>query len=118
MKTRALSSYSINVTWSEIQASKTYGVIVSYKVTYTRKDGQGSVKVVVTSEKTALLLGLASYVDYDIKVAGGTIKGFGVNSSKVTEKTLPSSKLISCSIFTKTNLHTKFLKHKQPWNTF
>ena len=74
---------SINVTWSEVIPSKTYGIIISYKVKYRRTDGQDSMKEVIVYQKSALLENLDAYIDYDIQVAGMTIKGVGVFSSKV-----------------------------------
>ena len=80
---------SINVTWSEINPTKTFGIIISYKVKYRRTDGQDSMKEVIVYQKSASLEDLDAYINYDIQVAGMTIKGVGVFSSKITHRTLP-----------------------------
>ena len=78
---RAETSSSINITWADITPSLTNGIIVSYKVQYERKDGGGTVQLLVVPHKTALLTGLDEYVVYKIKVAGMTKKGVGVFST-------------------------------------
>ena len=80
------------MTWNEIESSKTYGTIIEYKVQYKRNDGQGSEREILSQEKTVLITGLDSYIEYDIKVAGSTIKGYGPFSNE-TERTLQRRKL-------------------------
>ena len=65
-----------------------YGIILSYKVKYMRTDGEGEEKDVVVTEKVSQLEGLAANIEYWVSVAGMTIKGVGVFSSKVTVTTL------------------------------
>ena len=52
-------------------------------------------KEVIVYQKSALLENLDAYIDYDIQVAGMTIKGVGVFSSKITLRTLPGGETVS-----------------------
>ena len=90
-----LSSSSLNVTWSEIVAEKRYGIIVSYKLKYKRADGNGILKEAVVTENSCAIGNLAQSIAYEIAVAGMTIKGVGVFSSKLLVSTGEDGKGIS-----------------------
>lgn len=51
---------------------------------YKRNDGKGVENEVTANEKSSILEGLDKRIQYDVSVAGVTIKGIGVYSSKIT----------------------------------
>ena len=57
-------------------------------MTYKWTDGEDNEKEMLVYSKYAILSGLAENKNYDVKVAGLTIKGIGVFSSKATMSTL------------------------------
>ena len=83
-----MSSTTVNVTWSDIIPSQTYGIIASYSLKYKRTHDQGIENEIVVFEKSALISGLDEYVEYDIKVSGMTSKGAGVYSAITKQRTL------------------------------
>ena len=87
-----LSASNLNVTWSDIAAQQRYGIVLSYKVKYGRTDGKGVQKEIVVNEKSSKLEGLPANVEYEISVAGMTIKGVGVFSPKITITTKEDGK--------------------------
>ena len=95
-----MSSTIVNVTWSDIIPSKTYGIITSYSLKYKRADGRGTEKEEVVFEKSALISGLDEYVEYDIKVAGITSKGAGVYSAVTKQRTLQDGNFVTSFLFT------------------
>ena len=89
-----VSPNSIEITWSDIDPTKTYGVINAYVVKYKRIDRDEAKRNMTVGEKRALVAMLEEYVEYELEVAGVTKKGVGVFSSKVTATTLQKGKQI------------------------
>ena len=78
--------------WLEIDPTLRFGIILSYKIKYQRRDKKDVSKEMTSSNRTAVISGLNEYTDYDMSVAGTTSKGDGIFSAIVTQRTLEDRK--------------------------
>ena len=86
--------------WTDPEIDHQNGIITEYKIHYKlTSDSSWSEKTVSHPTDNTVITGLSHWLDYDIKIAASTSKGYGPDSSSVVIKTDEFSMFISNPYF-------------------